>query len=94
MPKLIRYRKEGAATYEIEAAKVVTIGRSPASTIPIDDRASSRKHCMIKFEEGTFRLIDLGSANGTFVNGRRVREHVLATDDKIRIGQTILVFSE
>jgi len=72
--------------------KLTTIGRMPACTIQIDDRVASRKHCVIKAESDAYTLIDMGSANGTQVNGTRVKEVRLSTDDRIAIGNTVLVF--
>jgi pSer/pThr/pTyr-binding forkhead associated (FHA) protein len=85
--------KTSQKTVPIEG-KLVTIGRSPASTIVIDDKAASRKHCLIKVDGATCTLVDLGSANGTLVNGAKVKDHALSNDDRIEIGKTILVFKE
>jgi len=74
--------------------KLTTIGRMPACTIQIDDRVASRKHCVIKAESDAFTLIDMGSANGTQVNGAKVKECRLSGEDRITIGNTVLVFKE
>jgi adenylate cyclase len=74
--------------------KLTTVGRMPACTIQIDDKVASRKHCVIKAEADAYTLIDMGSANGTQVNGARVKECRLTTDDRITIGNTVLVFKE
>lgn len=74
--------------------KFVTVGRTPANHIRISDGAASRKHLMIKAQNDSYRLVDLGSANGTIVNGERVKEHDLTHDDRIQIGKTVLVFKE
>jgi pSer/pThr/pTyr-binding forkhead associated (FHA) protein len=77
--------------------KFTTVGRTPGNTIRIGDGAASRKHCMIKAVNESFRLVDLGSANGTVVNGDRVpskKEIDLVQDDRIQIGKTVLVFKE
>jgi adenylate cyclase len=74
--------------------KLSTIGRMPACTIQIDDKVASRKHCVIKQETDAFVLIDMGSANGTLVNGARVKEHRLTNADRIQIGNTVLIFEE
>lgn len=74
--------------------KYVTVGRTPANHIRITDGAASRKHLMIKAVNDSFTLVDLGSANGTVVNGERVQSHDLTHDDRIQIGKTVLVFKE
>ncbi|MCO5169238.1 MAG: FHA domain-containing protein [Planctomycetes bacterium] len=77
--------------------KFTTIGRAPGNTIVIGEGAASRKHLMIKAMNESYRLVDLGSANGTVVNGERLpskKELDLAHDDRIQIGKTVLVFKE
>ncbi|MGH2704804.1 MAG: FHA domain-containing protein [Actinomycetota bacterium] len=71
---------------------VVTCGRSPSSDIFLDDVTVSRKHAEIRRDDGSFRLLDVGSLNGTFVNRRRVESAALATGDEVQIGKFKLVF--
>ena len=70
----------------------VVIGRSRKTDIPIHDALLSRKHCSIVPLEGGYRLLDLRSANGTFVNGVKVDKAELSYDDVIEIGNTVVVF--
>lgn len=77
--------------------KFTTVGRAPGNTIVLTEGAASRKHLMIKALAQGHRLVDLGSANGTVVNGDRLpskKEIDLAHDDRIQIGKTVLVFKE
>lgn len=71
---------------------VVTIGRGEGNTVVLSqDRQVSRHHARIVLHEGLPRLEDLGSANGTFVNGERLSEPRLLQDgDEIRIGGSTL----
>ena len=71
-----------------------TIGRGSDSNLVIHDRWISRNHAMLQStENGQFYLIDLGSRNGTFLNGRRVSIPVILKDrDLITIGNTELEF--
>jgi len=71
-----------------------TIGRSEDNSFVIPDRWISRNHAMLQWmETGEFYLIDLGSRNGTFVNGRRVSIPVtLRNGDRLTFGQTELDF--
>ena len=78
--------------FDLDAA-LTTIGRRPDSDIQIDDLTVSGRHAVIRREaspymEGLSELIlcDLGSTNGTFVNGQAVTEHRLRGGDEIRIG--------
>ncbi len=70
----------------------VEIGRAPSCAIPIADIGVSLRHCRIVCETGRYRLLDIGSASGTFVNGLRVSSHLLADGDHIGIGETDLAF--
>src|SRR4051812_25869090 len=58
--------------YVLEA-EGVTLGRSPEADIMLTDTTVSRRHCRIAWVDGTYRLEDLGSSNGTCVNGTLVR---------------------
>ena len=71
-----------------------TIGRSPDATIMLDDPEISRLHARVsRAATGEFVLEDLGSRNGTFVNGVRVNHRELTCGDKIRVGpQSLLEF--
>ncbi|MEO8034594.1 MAG: SpoIIE family protein phosphatase [Acidobacteriota bacterium] len=71
----------------------VSIGRASDCVIPIKDRYLSRKHAEIVPVGDSWVLKDLGSANGTYLNGTRVeRDHPLRAGDRIRLGDTEIVF--
>jgi sigma-B regulation protein RsbU (phosphoserine phosphatase) len=71
----------------------ISIGRASDCTIPIKDRYLSRRHAEILSAEGHWVLKDLGSANGTYLNGSRVeRDQRLHAGDRIRLGDTEIVF--
>jgi pSer/pThr/pTyr-binding forkhead associated (FHA) protein len=70
----------------------LSIGRSEDRDVVIPDPAASRHHCQIALQAGEWVLRDMGSANGVFVNGVRVRECMLADGDLIRIGNTEMRF--
>lgn len=70
----------------------ISIGRDPKNSIAIPDVEASRLHAQIQRKNDCFRLIDLDSANGLFVNQARVREAVLQHADVIRIGKTVFRF--
>src|SRR5215472_5768915 len=72
----------------------VIVGRLSSSHLCIGDPSVSRQHCILQQTANEFRIRDLGSNNGTFLNGQRINAGVLADGDKIRIGDTILSFSE
>jgi sigma-B regulation protein RsbU (phosphoserine phosphatase) len=73
--------------------EAISIGRASDCSIPIKDRYLSRKHAEIIAAGNAWILKDLGSANGTYLNGSRVeRDEQLKTGDRIRLGDTEIVF--
>jgi pSer/pThr/pTyr-binding forkhead associated (FHA) protein len=69
-----------------------SVGRHPASDIFLDDVTASRRHAEFRRENGQFRVVDVGSLNGTFVNNQPVQSSSLANGDEIQIGKFRLVF--
>jgi len=68
------------------------IGRNPDAHLCLpDDRYFSRNHCLLEMNPPHSHVRDLGSTNGTFLNGRRVHEAYLNNGDRIQCGETILV---
>jgi pSer/pThr/pTyr-binding forkhead associated (FHA) protein len=68
------------------------IGRSRECDLRVSDGNASRRHAEITREGDSFVLVDLGSTNGTELNGRRISREELANGDRITIGATDLVF--
>ena len=68
------------------------MGRSSDNDIHLSDSLVSRKHARIELQGGTYTIVDLDSANGTFVNGQRIRQHALRSGDEIRMGNSQLCF--
>lgn len=63
-----------------------TIGRHESNDISIPEQTVTGKHAKIVLENGALTLVDLGSTNGTFVNGVRIRSHELKSGDRFRLG--------
>ena len=70
----------------------VTIGRLPECEVPVNDPNVSRRHAEVRRQGGDYVVVDLGSTNGTRVNGAGVRERRLADGDEISVGNTTLRF--
>lgn len=86
-------RKNPSQRYDLLAT--TDIGRGQGSTVMISDPTVSRQHARIRLEEDKFLLFDLGSANGTFVNGQRVEQPVaLAENDVVRFGEVEFTFKQ
>lgn len=72
--------------------EVVLIGRG-SDQIPLTDQTISRRHAELRVEKGAWMLVDLNSANGTYVNGVRIEKPLrLKHGDQIRLGSTLLVY--
>lgn len=68
-----------------------TLGRSPSCEIPLDDAKVSRRHAQVALDGGRVVLRDLGSRNGTWLNGARVEtEAELRTGDRFQLGETVV----
>ncbi len=75
------------------AAEILTLGRDKSNAVQLADHEVSRRHAEFHPVDGGFKLVDLGSSNGTFVNGRRVGEQVLSSGDRIQTGRTLLIYT-
>ena len=85
-------RSETATPAVPASAKSVLIGRG-AALVPTTDKMASRRHAQIWREDGEWRIRDLGSRNGTYVNGVRITDtRRLMPDDRVGIGRTELRF--
>ena len=92
MARLVIKYKSGTTETISLSDKIVTLGRTPANTVQLNDSLASRKHCLIKQETDVYLLRDLKSGNGTSVNGQRIKDHWLEDGDLIKIGTTVLKF--
>jgi len=82
-------------TFELGEGRDCVVGRSPDASLRVEDPGISRRHARVRCPgAGIHVLSDLGSANGTYVNGRRVRRAVLREGDRVQLGTaTVLRFS-
>lgn len=71
---------------------VMNAGRHPASDIFLDDITVSRRHAEFRSENGEFRVVDLGSLNGTYLNRSAVDSAVLTNGDVLQVGNFRLIF--
>ena len=94
MAKLYLFTKKGRTEFELVDHNV--IGRHPKNRIKIPEAGISKVHCLIACEENRgFSIRDLGSRNGTFVNGTRIKGKTPLSDgDELRIGNTRCLFRE
>ena len=89
---LVVQRGPGAGSRYLLDQDLSTVGRHPESDIFLDDITVSRRHVEFRREATGFRVHDVGSLNGTYVNGDRVDDVELASGDEVRIGKFRLRF--
>jgi pSer/pThr/pTyr-binding forkhead associated (FHA) protein len=94
MAKIFFVGLDGAEkSYRLQTHRPFTLGRDPGNDIILRDPKVSRHHAEIVFERGFFVLHDLASANGTYVNGKRIRVAPLTHGARLRMGNTYGRFS-
>ena len=93
MAKLQIFLPDGTQiSHDLQDEKT-TIGRLADNALQIDDGSVSSRHAEIESEAGAYHLHDLGSTNGTFVNGEQVMDAVLKHGDEVRLGIVETVFN-
>jgi pSer/pThr/pTyr-binding forkhead associated (FHA) protein len=68
------------------------IGRHSTNDIPLPDRTVSKRHAVVGRVRGRVVVKDLGSRNGTFVNGQKLEKAILASSDRLKVGSVTLRF--
>ncbi len=91
-PPSLRIHESGAERTVTLTDDVVTIGRLPECDVVVKDKGASRRHAQIKLKDGVATITDLGSTNGTRLNGATVQSRELADGDRITIGTTVLEY--
>ncbi len=94
MPRLIDAAGSKDAREVPLGDQEVLIGRDSSATLCLNNRAVSRRHCVVRQENGRFVVRDLGSHNGTFVNDLPVTEHVLQHGDRIAVSGYTFIFAD
>jgi pSer/pThr/pTyr-binding forkhead associated (FHA) protein len=85
----------GGSTHVIPLESTqLTIGRGLNNDVILEDTRVSRHHAQLRYRARRFWLSDLGSTNGTFINGEQVAEQALRDGDTISLGGLELVFKE
>ncbi len=93
MAKIIVRYGTSETTHEL-TQDVTTVGRSSQNTVALKDISLSRTHCELRRAGAGWMVHDLGSRNGTTVNGHHVREKLLELGDKIEIGNTVIIYEQ
>ena len=92
MARLVLLQGGEAVPYELLSASVV-LGRHPDCDIQLQSNMVSRRHAEVTVKNGQYLLADLGSGNGTYLNGNRVEKSViLKHEDRVKVGPVLLRF--
>jgi pSer/pThr/pTyr-binding forkhead associated (FHA) protein len=79
----------------VPRTRAIVMGRSPTCDLPVPSRRASRRHAEVRREGDAFVVADLGSTNGTFVNGDKIEgDHALKPGDKIDVGGAVVTFCQ
>jgi adenylate cyclase len=85
---------EGGQSFELKVGASLVVGRALTSDIPVFDPTISRRHAEVSCDEGGVEVRDLGSSNGTFVNGAKVAQARLSPGDMISFGKVSFRLTE
>lgn len=85
-------REDGGERTVALSSDTVTIGRLAECDVVLRDKGASRKHAQLKMRNSEWTLTDLGSTNGTRLNGQIIQSHEISDGDRITIGSTVIEF--
>lgn len=95
MPSLIVVSGLSEGDYYPLGQRTIVVGRQETCPIQIKDDRASRKHVQVRYDNGRYHAMDMKSANGVWINGRRIEgETVLRDNDEIMVGDTKIVYLE
>jgi len=77
----------GEQSIDLQPGRIVVVGRAVTSDVPIYDPTISRRHAEVSLADGGVKVKDVGSSNGTFLNGARITEAIAAENDVITFGK-------
>ncbi len=93
MPSLFVIRGNDQGTrFDLEG-EAISLGRETSNAVQLHDTEVSRQHAEFHRADNGYLLLDLNSSNGTFVNGKRVQRHRLATGDQVQMGSTLMLYT-
>src|SRR5512143_4026504 len=79
----------GDQDFELAADHTYVVGRAVTSDVPSFDPTTSRRHAELRVNRGSLSVKDLGSSNGTFINGTRITEGVIEPNDSVTFGKVV-----
>jgi pSer/pThr/pTyr-binding forkhead associated (FHA) protein len=88
---VVRRGPNAGSTFALDT-DTTSIGRHPDSDLFLDDVTVSRRHAVIRRDDDGYEISDVGSLNGTYVDGERIDTVPLEDMDEVQIGRFVLVF--
>ena len=89
---LVLFKKDGSWKNFPLPSSTTVIGRRHDCDLCVSLISVSRRHCQISYGKGVLKIRDLGSRNGTYLNGKRIHEATIRAGDSIEVGPLKLVF--
>ena len=80
---------DGQSKYDVRDGAPMLVGRAPTCDVPVFDPTVSRRHAELSLVAGGVKITDLGSANGTFVNGDRITDRTARHGDTVTFGKVV-----
>jgi len=77
----------GEQSIDLQPGRIIVVGRAVTSDVPIYDPTISRRHAEVSLADGGVKVKDVGSSNGTFLNGARITEAIAVENDVITFGK-------
>jgi hypothetical protein len=91
---LVEKGKASQSTLKLLPSREYDIGRDPQADLVLEGSRVSGTHARIRFMENGFTIVDMNSTNGLFVNGRREQHFRLQHNDRVAIGDAVLIFKQ
>ena len=86
---------KGRPDQKYDLKGTMNVGRAPDNQLVIDHPTVSRHHAWVKEDKGEFLVFDIGSGNGTFVNGQQIEApQLLQNGDVVRFGEVEFIFTK
>src|SRR6185369_13264718 len=91
-PHLVVVEESSSFPFPLPPQGEILIGRGTEADLPLHERATSRRHATLTVAEGQVQITDLGSMNGTYVNGERLEgQRPLLAGDTVTIGAAMMI---
>lgn len=90
--KLVMFKKNGSRRIFPLPSSITVIGRRHDCDLCVPVMSVSRRHCQLNYDDGALNIRDLGSHNGTYLNGKRINEAVIKAGDSIEVGPLTFIF--